>query len=190
VESLNLRGLVLIFAPSVSLLSNGSIATRAIGALGMDGTSIGLLAVALGSSSRSIEGVAGRFAGAGGGSNFMAGGIAAMGEGSTIDFFEAGRLSSAPLMASSILPVISSMGFLAGGGAGAIVGIALGQLWYDLDRGSLNLMQAVVQRHLLPAIWDPGIIALLQWPTWVVFLIPALILLLLGRRRPSRRSFS
>ena len=66
--------------------------------------------------------------------------------------------------------------------------MALGQLWYDLDRGSINLMQAVVQRHLHPAIWDPGVIAVLQWPAWLVAAIPALILLLLSRRR--RRSFS
>ena len=66
--------------------------------------------------------------------------------------------------------------------------MALGQLWYDLDRGSINLMQAVVQRNLHPAIWDPGVIAVLQWPAWLVAAIPALILLLLSRRR--RRSFS
>jgi hypothetical protein len=43
-------------------------------------------------------------------------------------------------------------------------------------------MQAVVQRHLHPTIWDPGVIALLQWPAWLVALIPAFILLLLSRR--------
>ena len=93
--------------------------------------------------------------------------------------------------------VLLALAFMAAGAeavaslqAGSWQRMALGQLWYDLDRGSLNLMQAVVQRYLLPAIWDPGIIALLQWPTWIVFLIPAVILLLLGRRRPSRRSFS
>lgn len=66
--------------------------------------------------------------------------------------------------------------------AGAWEPMVLGQVWYDLDRGSINLMQAVVQRHLHPAIWDPGVIALLQWPAWLVALIPAFILLLLSRR--------
>jgi hypothetical protein len=66
--------------------------------------------------------------------------------------------------------------------------MALGQLWYDLDRGSLNLMQSVVQRNLHPAIWDPGVIAVLQWPAWLVALIPAAILLVLTRRQ--RGSFS
>ncbi len=66
--------------------------------------------------------------------------------------------------------------------------MALGQLWYDLDSGSISLMQAVVQRYLHPAIWDPGVVAVLQWPAWLVALIPAAVLLLLGRRR--RGSFS
>ena len=65
--------------------------------------------------------------------------------------------------------------------------MALGQLWYDLHRGSLNLMQAVVQRYLHPAIWDPGVIFVLQWPAWLVALIPGAILLFFSRRR---RSFS
>jgi len=67
--------------------------------------------------------------------------------------------------------------------AGAWQPMPLGQFWYDLDRGSLNLMQALVQRYLAPAIWDPGVIAVLQWPTWLIILIPAAIFLLLGRRR-------
>lgn len=66
--------------------------------------------------------------------------------------------------------------------------LALGQVWYDLDSGSINLMQAVVQRYLHPAIWDPGVIFVLQWPAWLVAVIPAFILLLFTRRR--RRSFS
>ena len=72
--------------------------------------------------------------------------------------------------------------------AGAWQPMALGQVWYNLDRGSLNLMQAVIQRRLHPAIWDPGIMVVLQWPAWLVALIPALPLLLLGRRRHRRKS--
>ena len=75
--------------------------------------------------------------------------------------------------------------------AGVWQPLVLGQVWYDLDRGSLNLMQAVIQRHLHPAIWDPGIIAVLQCPAWLGALVPALPLLLLGRRRRRRKtSFS
>jgi len=67
--------------------------------------------------------------------------------------------------------------------AGEWQSLALGQVWYDLDRGSINLMQAVVQRHLHPAIWDPGVIAVLQWPTWLVAAVPGFILLLPSRCR-------
>ncbi|MDA1101493.1 MAG: hypothetical protein O2967_21230 [Proteobacteria bacterium] len=66
--------------------------------------------------------------------------------------------------------------------AGAWQPLTLGQLWYDLDRGSLNLVQALVQRYLHPAIWDPGVIAVLQWPAWLVALVPAALVLLFTRR--------
>jgi hypothetical protein len=32
--------------------------------------------------------------------------------------------------------------------------LALGQLWYDVDRPSLNLVQAAVQRDLHPFLWN------------------------------------
>jgi hypothetical protein len=66
--------------------------------------------------------------------------------------------------------------------------LSAGELWFQLDNASLNLVQAVVQRYLLPEIWDPGIQTILLWPTWIVLGIPALILLIItgfrGRRRP------
>ncbi len=60
---------------------------------------------------------------------------------------------------------------------------ALGQLWFALDRESLNLVQAVVQRYLHPWLWDPAIVRLLLWPAWVVPGSLALVLFLLCRRR-------
>lgn len=33
--------------------------------------------------------------------------------------------------------------------------LRLGQLWYNLDRSSLSLIQAVVERYLDPYAWDP-----------------------------------
>ena len=65
--------------------------------------------------------------------------------------------------------------------------MALGPLWFSIDPASLNVTQAVIQRYLLPEIWDPGIIAVLTWPTWVVFAIPGAILLLIFRRRRERK---
>ena len=32
--------------------------------------------------------------------------------------------------------------------------IAVGQLWYDIDRSSLNLVQAVTQRYVSPFLWN------------------------------------
>ena len=67
----------------------------------------------------------------------------------------------------------------------------LGQVWYDVDPGSLNLVQAVTERYLSPALWDPVILTLLYWPAFLVFLVPGLVLTLLcawrrGRRRVHR----
>lgn len=47
--------------------------------------------------------------------------------------------------------------------------VTLGEIWYTLDVASLNLVQAVIQRFLHPALWDPLIVWLLRWPLWSVF---------------------
>ena len=61
--------------------------------------------------------------------------------------------------------------------------IALGQLWFDLDRSSLNLVQAVVQRYIHPFLWDPIIVSiLLSWAFAVLMLLAALLLVLFRRR--------
>ena len=57
--------------------------------------------------------------------------------------------------------------------------VALGQLWFDLDRSSLNLVQAVVQRYVHPFLWDPIIVTiLLCWAFAVLLALGALILAL------------
>jgi hypothetical protein len=61
--------------------------------------------------------------------------------------------------------------------------IALGQLWFDLDRSSLNLVQAVVQRYIHPFLWDPIIVTILLWWAFAVLMVlGVLILALFGRR--------
>jgi len=62
----------------------------------------------------------------------------------------------------------------------------LGQLWFELDSGSLNLTQAIVQRYLLPTLWDPVILTLLLWPAWAVFLVPGVVLSVLCRDRTDK----
>jgi hypothetical protein len=68
----------------------------------------------------------------------------------------------------------------------------LGEIWYKAHAGSLNLIQAVVERYLSPKLWDPGIIwfllqpaALLATGLAILSLIPALLL----RRRRKRKLF-
>lgn len=55
--------------------------------------------------------------------------------------------------------------------------IATGELWYALDVGSLNLVQAVVQRYVHPWLWDPVIQTALTWPAWSLFGAPGIALL-------------
>ena len=61
--------------------------------------------------------------------------------------------------------------------------VALGQLWYQLNRSSLNLVQAVVQRYIHPFLWDPIIVSiLLSWAFAVLMLLAALLLVHIRRR--------
>jgi len=65
--------------------------------------------------------------------------------------------------------------------------IALGQLWYELDRSSLNLVQAVIQRYVSPFLWNPVIVDILLCWTFAVLLAVGAVILLLTSRRRSRR---
>jgi hypothetical protein len=47
-------------------------------------------------------------------------------------------------------------------------GDPLGAVLFRLDPGLLNLVQAVVQRYLLPMIWDDLLLPVLEAPAWVV----------------------
>jgi hypothetical protein len=65
--------------------------------------------------------------------------------------------------------------------------LALGQLWYDLNRSSLNLAQAVIQRYIHPFLWDPIIVSiLLSWAFVVLMFLGALLLVAFRNRRPRR----
>lgn len=64
---------------------------------------------------------------------------------------------------------------------------SLGEVWYALAPGSLNLAQAVVQRYISPALWDPVIIWVLGQPATAVsgLIAAALTALYVLRRRQT-----
>jgi hypothetical protein len=61
--------------------------------------------------------------------------------------------------------------------------IALGQLWYELNRSSLNLVQAVTQRYIHPFLWDPIIVAILLSWAFAVLMVLGVVLLAVFRKR-------
>jgi hypothetical protein len=66
--------------------------------------------------------------------------------------------------------------------------IALGQLWYQLNRSSLNLVQAVIQRYIHPFLWDPIIVTILLSWAFAVLMIFGVLLLAVFRKRTRRYS--
>ena len=66
--------------------------------------------------------------------------------------------------------------------------IALGQLWYELNRSSLNLVQAVTQRYIHPFLWDPIIVTILLSWAFAVLMILGVLLLVVFRKRVRRYS--
>jgi hypothetical protein len=65
--------------------------------------------------------------------------------------------------------------------------IALGQMWYELNRSSLNLVQAVVQRYIHPFLWDPIIVSILLSWAFAVLMFLGVLLLIVFRKRNARR---
>ncbi|MFQ6019085.1 MAG: hypothetical protein ACE5KF_12940 [Kiloniellaceae bacterium] len=62
-----------------------------------------------------------------------------------------------------------------------------GELWYQIDAPSLNLVQAVIERYVWPPLWDPVIAGALHWPAALILAVPGVLLVLLGHRRALRR---
>ena len=71
--------------------------------------------------------------------------------------------------------------------AGAFPATLLGQHWYDLDSASLGGFQVLIERYIWQSLWQP-LSWTLQRPTWLVFGIAGLALVLgFARRRRRRR---
>lgn len=68
---------------------------------------------------------------------------------------------------------------LLGAAAAQVLGAPrLGELWFRLDPFSLNLVQAITQRYLHPALWDHLAVPLLLSPAAAVALAIAAVLAL------------
>jgi hypothetical protein len=63
---------------------------------------------------------------------------------------------------------------------------ALGEWWAWIHRDSLLLLQPAIERHISPALWDPGVQTILEWPAAVDFGVLAAVCWML-RKRPSTR---
>ena len=76
---------------------------------------------------------------------------------------------------------------LAAVAAGAFgVSAPLGAAIYHVAPAFLNTLQAGVQRHLAPWLWDGVLLPVLEAPTWVPFAVVGVLLIALGRARRGR----
>ena len=71
-------------------------------------------------------------------------------------------------------------------GAGGYRLISGGELWFMFDGNSLVGFQALIEKNISPWLWSDIVLPVLRGPAWAIPLVPAALLLLLGRRR--RRS--
>ncbi|MDF1733553.1 MAG: hypothetical protein P1U49_18775 [Minwuia sp.] len=74
--------------------------------------------------------------------------------------------------------------------AGEWVSLAVGDVWAQIDRESIGLVQVGLERYVHPYLFDPILLTILLWPSWLVAGVPALLILLLARRRRQRRMFT
>jgi hypothetical protein len=67
---------------------------------------------------------------------------------------------------------------------------SLGKDWYALSPSSLNALQAGIERHVHPALWDPALLTVLRSPAFAVFGVLGLLLYGLGLRRRGTNIFA
>jgi hypothetical protein len=60
--------------------------------------------------------------------------------------------------------------------------VPAGQVWFDLHKDSLLLVQPAIERYLWTGLWNV-VETILTWPVWLVLGVPGLVLALLPRRR-------
>jgi hypothetical protein len=69
---------------------------------------------------------------------------------------------------------------------GAFRLLALGDLWFRLDLGSLRAVQAGLQRTLSGVLWTGLLLPILKIPAFPIFLVGGILCLWLGGRIGSR----
>lgn len=67
--------------------------------------------------------------------------------------------------------------------------VAAGELWYRLDAGSLNLLQALIEQYVSTWLWDKVFVPGLLLPAFLLLLVPGVSLSYLARRRRRPRYF-
>ena len=60
---------------------------------------------------------------------------------------------------------------------------ALGKDWHAISPASLVQLQAGIEQHVAPVLWDPVILAVLKAPAFAVFVFFGVLLYLAGLRR-------
>ncbi len=73
-------------------------------------------------------------------------------------------------------------------GAGHYAFMALGSIWAEINANSLVGFNALIEQRISPGVWLDVVLPVLRAPGWLVFGLPALILVLACRRRRRRRS--
>lgn len=91
------------------------------------------------------------------------------------------RLLGAVLVLAALWPLLREMTMLLHGAGHHF--IPLGQLWFEINPASLNMLQAGIQRRIAPWLWEDAIQPVLTWPAWPVLLALGLALIALGRIR-------
>ena len=66
--------------------------------------------------------------------------------------------------------------------------LQMGQFWFELHAGSLNALQAGVERYIAVWLWDGVIQPMLLWPASVFPLLPGILLFMFCKPRSERRA--
>jgi len=59
----------------------------------------------------------------------------------------------------------------------------LGDVWNNIHSTSLQLLQAAIERHVDPLLWQFVVQPVLEQPSWLVLAILGIVLIVLGRKK-------